>query len=114
KAGRKKGQLSHPRGLGEKLGSPRHQRRCDATRKVCLPTRLIREGVKDAERRRPKAEPKPRGRGRLFLYCRKTSAKEVLDLFLFSSFCFKPNEQCYADHFLSPVDNLCFSLSLEH
>jgi hypothetical protein len=85
KLGRKNVKLLDHRRLREKLGSPRHQRRCDAARKVCLPARLIREGVKDAERRRPKADPKPRSRSRFFLYHRKTSAKEVLDVFFFSS-----------------------------
>jgi len=48
--------------LRQELGGLCHECRSYPTREVCLSTRFVREGVKDTERRRSKADRKPGGR----------------------------------------------------
>jgi hypothetical protein len=50
KLGREDLSLLDHRRLHEEVGRSRHQRRGDPARKVGLPTRVVREGVEDAER----------------------------------------------------------------
>src|SRR3546814_18895714 len=68
-----------------------------------LPTRFIRESIKDSESAWPKANAKPSSGGRLLINDGKAAHKEALNLFLFSGFRFKANEQGYFDHDMSPV-----------
>jgi len=80
--------------LREEFGSRRLQSGSDTAGEVGLPARLIREGVEDAERGRPQADRKPRGRRRLLLDQRQTSAEEALDFRFPSRFGFESNQQC--------------------
>ena len=68
-----------------------------------LPTRFIRESIKDSESAWSKANAKPSSGGRLLIDDGKATHKEALNLFLFSGFRFKANEQGYFDHGMSPV-----------
>jgi hypothetical protein len=70
-----------------------------------LPTRVIRESIKDFIRGRPKANPKTSGRGGLFHDQGKTTLKEAFDLLLSSRLRFEANEQCDFDHEMLPLLN---------
>src|SRR3546814_19171873 len=59
--------------------------------------------IKDSESAWPKANAKPSSGGRLLLNDGKAAHKDALNLFLFSGFRFKANEQGYFDHEISPV-----------
>src|SRR3546814_14154606 len=68
-----------------------------------LPTRFIRESIKDSESAWPKANAKPSSGGRLLINDGMAAHKEALNLFLFSGFRFKANDQGYFDPAISTV-----------
>jgi hypothetical protein len=81
-----------------------------------LPSRFIRESVKNAERGRAKANSEPGNRGRFFHDQRQTATQKGFNLRLFSGLCLQSNEQCGFNHifFLSikflpapPFELLC-------
>src|SRR5277367_5049819 len=65
-----------------------------------LPSRFIRESVKNAERGRAKADSEPGNRGRFFHDERQTALQKCFNLSLFSGLCLQSNEQCCFNHIL--------------
>jgi hypothetical protein len=73
---RKNFNLLDRRRLCQELGSLRHQRCGYAAREMCLASRVVRECIEDAVRRRPQLDSVPRARRRLLLDESKTAAQE--------------------------------------
>src|SRR5947209_347445 len=79
--------------------------RAAATRKVGLPARLIRKGIKDAEGRWSKSNREPGCRGRFLLHYGKAAAQKTFHVSLLSGFCLQSNQQCHfhrVSHLPSP------------
>ena len=95
--------LDH-RWLRQQLGRLRHQRGSHLTAKVCLATRVVREGVEDAELRWAKADRELGNGCRFLLHQGQPSLKEAGHLGLLAGLGDQANKQPHRDHRRAPFD----------
>src|SRR3954468_11405871 len=77
------------RRCSQELGRLLHQCGCDGAREMCLPSSLITENVKDAERRFAEPQGEPRRSCRLLLRQRESIVQELLQFSFFPGLCFQ-------------------------